>query len=88
MSAVAKLPTRIRYHRGALGELDALASEQLDLDEGAEIEVHVEDGRLIVARASSDDRSRVAPGDHRQKVAEALDRAMEEHRDVFAALAR
>ena len=88
MSAAARLPTRIRYHRGALGELDALASEQLGLEEGAEIEVHVEDGRLIVARALSDDRSRGTPGEHRRKVAEALDRAMEEHRDVFAALAR
>jgi hypothetical protein len=80
MSAVPKLPVRVLYHRGALGELDALASRELGLAEGSEIEVHVEGGKLILERA--------APDEHRRKVAEALDRAMEEHRGVFAALAK
>ena len=93
MSRNAKLQTRLQYRSGSLGSaVDAMAAEGLGLVEGAEVELRVEDGRLIIEPLRPKILEPVsdvaARQEHRRKVSEATAHAMKKHHDLLVLLAK
>jgi hypothetical protein len=86
-------PARFPYSTAALAAaLDAVARDQLHIEEGAEVELRTEDGRIVVEVVRPkilEPVSDVSARAERQKqIAEATEHAMSKHHDLLVLLAR
>jgi antitoxin component of MazEF toxin-antitoxin module len=93
MSRSAALRRRLNVDHGSLNlTIDPAMAQQLDLSDGAEVEVSIENGCLIVAplrpKILAPVSDAAARAERERKIAEATEHAMEKHHDLLILLAK
>lgn len=93
MAPGSNAPKRFRYSNAALAAaLDTAARDQLNIADGAEVELRVENGCLIVEPLRPKILGPVsdvaARAERNRQVAELTEKAMRKHHDLLALLAK